>query len=68
MTSSTSSFFEGCDLAALEQIDLARLSRCWREDKVRMVHRSDRKVDITLTCASDQCLCASALRAKPSGR
>jgi hypothetical protein len=62
MTSSTSSHFEGCDLKALGSTEIILLSRCWREDRVKMVHRPDAKVDLTLTCALESCACARALR------
>ena len=61
MTSSISSCFEGCDLAALGSTEIVLLSGCWREGKVEMLHRRDGKVDLTLTCNSDACACAAAL-------
>jgi hypothetical protein len=61
MTSSTSSSFEGCDLAALGSREIVVLSGCWREDRVRMVHRADGKVDLTLACPLDICSCAKAI-------
>ncbi len=62
MTSSTSSHFEGCDLKALGSTEILLLSRCWRETRVKMVHRPDEKVDLILRCDPAECACAQALR------
>jgi len=65
MTSPISSRFEGCNLAALGSTEIVLLSGCWREGKVRMAHRPDGKVDITLTCDGNSCACAAALLMGP---
>lgn len=65
MTSSISSYFEGCDLAALDSSGILFLSTCWREGKISMAHRNG-KVDVTLTCGPEDCSCAKALDQGPS--
>ena len=62
MSLSASSRFEGCDLKALGSTEILLLSRCWRENRVEMVHRPDGKVDLILRCPLEECACAKALR------
>ncbi len=65
INSTTSSYFEGCDLAALDSMAVLTLSACWREGRMTMEHR-DGKVDVTLICSLKVCLCAIALARRPS--
>lgn len=55
--------FKKCDIRRLGSEDVVHLSRCWREDRVRMTHHIDGTADIGLHCQSADCACAQALSA-----
>lgn len=54
-------YFEGCDLRELGSTEIVLLSRCWREDRIRMAHHPDETVDLSLNCELLVCACALAL-------
>ena len=53
--------FERCNLREMGSAEIILLSRCWREDRIRMTHHPDETVDISLKCELAVCACARAL-------
>lgn len=45
----------------MSSLGAVQISKCWRDGRVTMLHRSVGAVDVDLDCGSEPCLCARSL-------